>query len=140
MLRTPILISILIAGADSDIDDAEINKAVETANWQHQKNDKDITHYYHEVAQGFEDKLKIIMQQLPTKTPLRNLQIAKELEKLNDILPKLDSGFAAKFYTSLITMAKNVARASGGLLGYLSISYEESKLIGLSMIKKPLAA
>ncbi|MFT5642306.1 MAG: hypothetical protein ACI9A7_002415, partial [Cyclobacteriaceae bacterium] len=34
-------------------------------------------------------------------------------------------------------LAKKIAEASGGLLGYLSVSYEESKMIELKAITDP---
>ena len=60
-----------------------------------------------------------------------------ELEKLNEILPKLPKEFAVDYYWSLRSLAKKIASASGGLLGYMAVGYEESKLIGLDMIHAP---
>jgi len=34
-------------------------------------------------------------------------------------------------------IAKRIAKASGGVLGYISVDYEESKLMELRMIKNP---
>ena len=56
---------------------------------------------------------------------------------MNEILIKLDKTLAIKFYESLKDFAKKIAEASGGVLGYMSIGYEESKLIQLKMIKDP---
>jgi hypothetical protein len=63
--------------------------------------------------------------------------LVAELKKLNRILPKIDKNFAVKFYQSLKDIAKNIAEASGGVLGYMSVSYAEAKLIGLRMIHDP---
>ncbi|MEM6829901.1 MAG: hypothetical protein AAF551_05250, partial [Bacteroidota bacterium] len=62
-----------------------------------------------------------------------------ELRKLNFILPKIDNNFAVKFYASLKELAKKIAEASGGVLGYLSVGYEEAKLMELKMLKDPAA-
>ena len=57
--------------------------------------------------------------------------------KLNFILPKIDRAFAIKLHASLKDLAKKVAEASGGVLSYLTISYEESKLMELKMLEDP---
>lgn len=137
MLKVPILVSILIAGADNEIDNSEIKEAVSIARLKQKKARVDLIDYYKEVAVDFEDKLKVMIQHFPAKAEERNPVIIEELEKVNDILPKLDKKFSIEFYSSIKDIAKKIAEASGGLLGYLAVGYEESKLIGLNMIKDP---
>ena len=67
----------------------------------------------------------------------REKLLSEEISKVNDIWPKLESSFAIKLYASLKEIAKHIAEASGGVFGYMSVGYEESKLIDLKMIKKP---
>ena len=74
---------------------------------------------------------------MPDSPEGRSEIIGKELRKLNFILPKIENKFAIKLHASLKDMAKKVAEASGGLLGYMSVSYEEAKLMELSMIDDP---
>jgi len=74
---------------------------------------------------------------LPSGSDARTEEITKELRKLNHILPKIDHAFAVKLYASLKEMAKKVAEASGGVLGYMSVSYDEAKLMELRMIDDP---
>jgi hypothetical protein len=52
-------------------------------------------------------------------------------------LKKVDRNWAVQFVESMKDIAKKVAEAAGGVFGYLSIGYEESKLIDLKMIKVP---
>ena len=52
-------------------------------------------------------------------------------------MPKIDKTFSIKLYASLKEYAKRIAEASGGVLGYLSVSYEESQLVDLKMIHEP---
>ena len=137
MYKVPILVSILIAGADNEIDRYEIQKAVEVALLKQRSSRDELIEFYREVAQDFEDKLKILIQALPIKAEERNSIIVEELNKLNTILPKLDRRFAVEFYVSLRDIAKKVAESSGGVLGYMSVGYEESKLMELKMIKDP---
>ena len=137
MLRTPLLVSVLIAGADNEIDNSEIKEAVSIAKLKQKKARVDLIDYYKEVGIDFEDKLKVMIQQFPIKAEERNPMIIEELEQLNKILPKLDKKFAVEFYASIKDIAKKIAESSGGLLGYMAVGYEESKLIGLNMVKNP---
>jgi hypothetical protein len=137
MLKAPLMVSILIAGADNEIDNSEIKKAVDISKSKQIRARKNLLDFYSEVGENFEDKLKILIQQYPMGSKERNPAIIDELELVNNILPKLDKQFAVEFYESIKDIAKKVAEASGGVLGYMSIGYEESKLVDLKMIKDP---
>lgn len=137
MLQVPVLVSILIAGADGTIDRSEIKQAVSLSKLKQTKAREDLIDYYAEAGRDFEDKIKIMINQFPAGAAERNPLIIKELEKVNDVLPKLNKTFATEFYESIKDMAKKIAEASGGVLGYMAVGYEESKLIGLNMIKDP---
>ena len=137
ILKVPILISILIAGADNEIDKSEIKQAVNISKAKQARARKSLIDYYKEVGENFEDKLMIMIQNYPIDAQKRNPMIIEELEKLNDLFPKLERQYAIEFYESVKDIAKTIAEASGGVLGYMAIGYEESKLIGLNMIKDP---
>lgn len=137
MYKVPVLVSILIAGADDEIDKSEIRQAVTLSKIKQSKAREGLIDYYREAGKDFEDKMKVMIQQYPANARERNPLIIEELESLNSILPKLDQKFAVEFYESIKDMAKKIAESSGGLLGYMAVGYEESKLIGLNMIKDP---
>ena len=136
MLKAPILACILVAGADGNIDRNEIQGAIELA--QKQKKVKaNLLEFYRNVGEDFEDKLKILIQSYPLKALKRNPILVDELSQLNKILPKLDRQFALAFYHSIKEIAQKTAESSGGLLGLNKIGDEESKYLGLPMIKDP---
>ena len=137
MLQVPVLVSILIAGADGTIDKSEIRQAVSLSKLKQTKAREDLIDFYQEAGKDFEDKMKIMIANYPSGAPERNKKIISELEKVNEILPKLDPKFSEEFYESIKDMAKKIAEASGGVLGYMAVGYEESKLIGLDMITDP---
>ncbi len=137
LLQAPLLVSILIAGADGKIDNSELHEAVSLAKLKQTKARKDLIEYYSEVSEDFEDKLKFLINNLPMGPEARNTKIVQELAKLSDILPKLPAHFARELFASLKDFAKKIAEASGGILGYMSVGYEESKYIELKMIKNP---
>ncbi|MDH5399581.1 MAG: hypothetical protein OEX02_15635 [Cyclobacteriaceae bacterium] len=137
LLKAPVLVCILIAGADDNIDKSEFREAVNLAQIKQRKARRSLLNYYAEVGKDFEDKMKILINNLPVKAQERNIEIVKELEQLNKVFPKVGKKFGRDLYSSLRDMAKKIAEASGGILGYMSVGYEESKYIELKMIKDP---
>ncbi|HHP7240700.1 MAG TPA: hypothetical protein ACFCUD_03465 [Cyclobacteriaceae bacterium] len=137
MLRAPVLVSILIAGADGNIDKREMKEAIATARSKQSRAREQLVDYYKLVGKDFDKRFQEMVKEFPNKPEDRNPLITKELRRLNRILPKLDNNFAVKFYASLKELAKKIAESSGGVLGYLSVSYEEAKLMDLKMIMDP---
>ena len=137
LLKAPVLVSILIAGADDKIDKTEIHQAVEIANSKQSRAREQLIDYYREVGKDFKEKFEALVNEMPDSPEGRAEIITKELRKLNFIFPKIDKKFAIKLHASLKDMAKKIAEASGGILGYMSVSYEEAKLMELSMIDDP---
>ncbi len=137
MYSLPIYVAVLIAGADGKIDNNEIRKAVSLANLKKKKARKELIAFYNVVNTDYEDKLKMVIANFPVDHKEREKLIIDEIKKVNDIFPKLDRAYAIKLYASFKEIAKQIAEASGGVFGYMSIGYEESKLIDLKMIKDP---
>ena len=137
LLKAPVLVAVLIAGADSKIDKGEIEQAIKVAESKKSRAREQLLPYYKEAGIDFENKLNHAIAELPSGVDERNDAITKELRKLNHILPKIDIAYAIKLHASLKDMAKKIAEASGGVLGYMSVSYEEAKLMDLPMLKDP---
>ena len=136
MFKAPILVSILIAGADGDIDAKEIAEAISFTE-KEAKSKSLLAGYFREVAQDFEDKIKILEQSYPYGSEQRESLIIEELKELNMIIPKLDPEFAKQFYIALKTIAHKIATSSGGLLGINAVGSKEAKYIDLHMINNP---
>ncbi len=137
LLRAPLLVCILIAGADNDIDRKEIRKAIDLANKKQKKADSHLMEFYKVVGEDFEDKLKVLIQSFPYEATQRNPLITLDLQELNRVLPKIDKNIAIEFYKSLRDIAQKIAESSGGLLGMKSIGNEEAKYVNLPMITDP---
>lgn len=137
LIEAPALIAILVAGADHNIDDAEKDWAEKVTHFRSMKNDSILKDYYYEVDKLFVDTFNDYLKSLPEDAVERNKRISAELEKLNPIFPKLDQEFAKELYDSFLTFAEQVAKASGGVLGYAAVSSEEKEWAQLNMIKKP---
>jgi hypothetical protein len=136
MLKAPILVCMLVAGADGKIDSRETNKAMEVARRKAKSNDV-LWQYFSVASEDFEDKLRILLQGYPNAPEARNEILVQELSALNDILPRVESSFRRQFYSLLRELAREVAASSGGVLGYHAIDKEEAKYIGLDMIRPP---
>ena len=137
MLSVPILVSVLIAGADGNIDQKEKKEAILLAHNKQHHVTKELSEYYALVGYNFEEKLLTCISKSSKDLDIRNSDLIYELRKLNLILPKLDKHFSIKFYSSIENWAKRIAEASGGILGYMSVTYEEAKLLTLKMINTP---
>ena len=137
MFSVPILITVLIAGADSIIDQNELDEAILISRLKKNTGQRALSEYFEVISGSFESDLLVKLKGYPKETTERNPVIIAELETLNSILPKLDKRFAVQFYESMKDLAKSVAEASGGIMGFMAVGYDESKLVGLEMIKEP---
>jgi len=137
MHKSPMLVCILIAGADGNIDQSEIRKAISLARKNYTPDNSRLAAFYDEVGEDFEDKLKIVLQGFPVKEKERSPLVIEELSELNNILPRLDKQFSIEFYNSLKEIAVEIARSSGGVLGINRVGQEEEKYLNLNMIKEP---
>lgn len=136
MLKAPILVCILIAGADGTIDQKEIKEAIAVARKNVGKKGA-LSNYFRELSEDFEDKLKITIQGYPYESTQRTPLIVEELTELNRLWSKVDNSFARSFYDSLRDIAEKIASSSGGLLGIKSVGSEEARYISLPMLQKP---
>lgn len=128
------LITVLIAGADGKIEKKEIDWAEKVAHIRSFKMKQPFKSFYEHVDLDFSNKVLKFVNELPAGTEARNVKISESLTELNAIFAKLDPFFAHRIYKGLISFANQVAKASGGVLGFLSVSKEESQWLNLPMI------
>jgi len=136
MIKAPLLVSILIAGADGEVDRSEIRGALSTL-VRKAKSNASLRSYLENVSEDFEDKLKALIQGYPFNAEERTEMITNELSGLNDIFKKIDGKLSGEIYKSLKALALNIAKSSGGIFGIKSIGSEEAKHLDLSMITPP---
>lgn len=136
VLKAPILVCILIAGADGDIDRKEINKAISIAKSQ-KKNSSVLSGYFRVMTEDFEDKIKILIQSYSHDSAHRTTIIVEELTRLNTLWSKLGKNFSSNFYAMLKDLAEKIANSSGGLLGMKKVGTEEAQYLQLPMIEDP---
>jgi len=137
LLNAPSLITLLIAGAEGNIEEKETNWGAKITHFRGENKESILQSYYQEVDSCFNETLKELISAMPKNVDERTKAINSELQRLNDILPKLVQNFAKELHKSYVTLAKHVAQASGGIWGYGSISPQEQKLIDLEIIRSP---
>lgn len=127
-------ITILIAGADGNIDNEETEWAEKLTKIRSYASDELLNEYYLQVGDQFEKTLSSLINDLPDNTSNRNSLLSDILAGVNAPLSKLDPKYAAHLYKSYVSFAEHVAKASGGVMRFFSVSSDEKKWMNLPMI------
>lgn len=131
----PSLITILVAGADGDIDHQELNWAEKlTKIRSYSDATESLNGFYAAVDASFLEDFELALKELPQELSQREMVISVRLAKLNKILASLDNATAYTLYLSFVSFAEHIAKASGGFLRFGSISSQEKKWISLPML------
>lgn len=128
------VITLLIAGADGKIDKEELEGSEKIAKIRGFSGHEVMQEFYDKVGEDYSERLERWLKVIPQDTAERNTHLSSRIEKLNPILAKLDQEWGARMYESLTSFAKHVAKASGGFLGFGSVSKEEAALMDLPML------
>lgn len=130
------LITVLIAGADGNIEKDEKDWALKITKIRSYSLPSGMKEFYQAVGTDFSEVLESVIAKYGSLTvEERNSQLSERLVELNSILEKLeDKRIASKLYKSFKSFAKHVAKSTGGILGFLSIGPQESNLIHLPML------
>lgn len=129
------LITILIAGADGNIDSKETSWAKKITKVRTYASNEEFHDYYTEIVQDFTEKLENLIQELPGNVEARNSALSERLANLNAIFAKLDPRIAAHLYEDFRSFATHVARSSGGFLKFFAMSAAEARWAKLPMLK-----
>ena len=132
------LVTILIAGADGEIDAEEKAWSKKLTDIRTYAHPDLLNDYYIEVGKTFTDRMNHYLGELPNAPAERNNLISDKLKGLNAIFPKMSPIMAKRFHTSLTSFAQHVAKASGGFLGFGSISKAEKAWMDLPMLDVPV--
>jgi hypothetical protein len=127
-------ITVLIAGADGEIDPKETEWATKLTHIRSYNTPQDLNGFYEAVGHDFSDKLNSLITNSPKDTGERTAFLTSKLSEVNDVLSCVENNLAAELYKSFLSFAKHVAKASGGFFGMMSVSSEEANLMDLKMI------
>jgi hypothetical protein len=133
LYQAPAMIAVLIASADSQIDEQETTWAKKVMSFRQEVGNELLFDYY-EIAESFfvETMASLLSEEKGTQTRIANLETA--LTNLNPILAKVDSKFTSELLESWKSFAKQVAKATGGIFGFGGVSAQEKHLMDLKMI------
>lgn len=127
-------ITILIAGADGEIDKEELEWAKKITGIRAYKYPEVLENFYSTVGTDFQQKVDTLVSTLPKDVKERTEVLSNKLSTLNPILAKLDNHIAHAYYQSFTSFAEHIAKSHGGFLRFFSVSLEEKKLLSLPMI------
>jgi hypothetical protein len=127
-------ITVLIAGADGNIDEQELSWAEKIVQIRTFAGDERLKEFHDSVNQELPARIKSVLESLPSNPAERNARISEILSTLNPILASLNPSIASYLYKGYVSFAQRIAKASGGVLSFFSIGPEERKWVGLPMI------
>lgn len=138
MIDAPLYVSILLAGADGEINSDEKKRTIELVHVKTYSETPALRDLYHEVEIDAQHRLNELLASLPDDLAARNEKLSSILEKINTILPKLEFHFAHRYYKSLRDFAHYVAETGGGFWKVGSVGEAEKVWVKLPMIQEPV--
>lgn len=127
-------ITILIAAADDDLDDVELQSAQRLADIRSFSNSGHLNAYYETIDTNLLERINELYAALPKDVDERQQLLSDKLAALNPILDKIPSPFNYYYYKSFRSFAHHIAEAHGGFLRFITIGPREAKVVDLPMI------
>ncbi len=127
-------ITVLIAGADGNIDKHEVAWAEKIVHFRTVTGEEGFKDFHDAVDAELPNKIQELMASLPGNPKERSEIISQKLANLNPILASLPPATGFYLYKGYTTFALRIARSSGGILSFFSIGPEEKKWVGLPML------
>lgn len=137
LAAAPVWVMLLIACADQNIEESEVNRGKEIIRIKSFAEKSDVRFVYSDLESQMDNIIDDALKSLSADGQERIDFISSKLEELNDVLPKVDRSFAIQFYNSLRDLAIYVAQASDSFFGVNHINSDEQKYIKLPMLNKP---
>lgn len=131
LLSAPALVTVIVAGADERIDKKEATWAGKLVQYRSFTAEEELNPYYQEVGPRFEADLTSLTQ---SWEPEHASALEAKLAETKPIIAKLDARYATLLVQSWRTLARQIAEASGGLMGFGSVDSDERKVVDLPML------
>ena len=132
------LITILVAGADGNMDEKELEWAEKITKIRSFDYHNVLNPYYQLVGEHFSTRLQHFNTSLAEGTEARQEAISEKLSAINGIFGKLETDRAKLYYESFRSFGEHVAKASGGFLRFMSVSSAEAAVKDLPMLTEPI--
>jgi len=128
------LITVLVAGADDDMDKVELAEAQRLADIRSYNNTNLIGAYYEIIDNDLTGRIMSLVDELPSTLAPRQEEIAARLAKLNGVFGKLPEPFAYLYYKDFVSFGHHVAESHGGFMRFMTVGPEEAKVMDLPML------
>jgi len=116
LLKAPVLVSVLAASGDHEINKVRKADAVKLAHLKTFTDDFLLLPYYSEVEKSFENYFEITVKKYAPFDDAKREELKKEINVLNTVITKLDEDFAKTLHRSLANYANHVRKADKGFL------------------------
>ncbi len=140
VIEAPVLVSVLIALADNDFTEAERAETLKLIHTKTFSERGSIRELYKELEKDVESRIDHVLAELPAGREERTHLVSEKLSGLNTVLPKLENGFARRFYKSLKELAYYISTIHHPLLGEVVANHHAKALMPLPMIQEPQEA
>ncbi len=127
-------VATLIAGADGNIDEEEQAWAQKIVKVRSFSGNESLYGFYDEVDGEIIAKMEKVIQGLSGEMEAIQTKLSVKIAEVNPVLAKLDNDTAHQLYKGYLSFAEHIAKASGGIFRFFSISSQEKKFLGLDMI------
>lgn len=135
LLEAHALVTVLVGLADGQLDREERTWSVRLVEVHTYVEPLDVRRFFDKVLANFSEKTAAFAASLPPEAAARNETISQRLARLNDIFPLLDAEVAYRIYRSLVGLAAETAKASGGFLRIGAVNATENAWIKLPMLR-----
>ncbi|MFT5997787.1 MAG: hypothetical protein ACI81P_000232 [Neolewinella sp.] len=136
MLDAIPLITILVAGADGEVDEVELAEAQRLADIRSFNTKGQTNAFYEKVDDNLTAHIMEMMKELPNALDPRQEAIIARLSGLNAVFAKMDVPFGYLYYKSFGSFAKHVGESHGGFMRFMTVGPQEAKVIDLPMLNK----
>jgi hypothetical protein len=137
IIHSPMYVSVLIAGADGEVNDIERKRIIELIHTKTFSEKYELRELYQTLDHDAAHELRELIAELPHDKVERNQILIEKLARLNKIFPKLEHRFQIHLYKSLRQFAHYIANAEGGFWRVGAVKHAENEYIKLPMIDNP---
>ncbi|HEY6163096.1 MAG TPA: hypothetical protein VI112_17850 [Bacteroidia bacterium] len=107
----PVLISLLVSGADPEMNEKEKKEALHFSHIKTFTADPLLREFYRDVEKGFEERTAELDRELPKERKEREEEIKKRLASIEPILEKLGKTYTILMHQSLNSYYEHVSKA-----------------------------
>lgn len=137
IIHSPMYVSVLIAGADGEVNDTEKKRILELIHTKTFSEKYELKELYKTLDHDAAHELRELIAALPEEKVARNQYLVELLSRLNAIMPKLEHRFQVHLYKSLRQFAHYIAHAEGGFWRVGAVKHAEQEYLKLPMIHNP---